>query len=227
MDTSLLIRHRFDVEIPHGKIVEITLILKGESTWRLWHRFDVDISTWNRLSKMTKYRWVLHMDFSMLFRRQINLTSVLAVSILSFSNIFRYDILGEKFLLVTPQTQDVNWTYIRRSEDAQDVLWTSYVRLIYVLCLRGIWFPPNANPWQFIIKVFQWTHLCWFAIDSTSKFHMERSWKLHWFWKANLPGDYDIDSTWIFRRGIDFQKWRKIVEFSTWIFLCCFDVKST
>ena len=34
----------------------------------------------------------------------------------------------------TPWTQDVNWTYIRRSEDVQDVFWTSYVRSIYVLC---------------------------------------------------------------------------------------------
>ena len=32
MDTSSLICHRFDVEIPHGKLVEITSILKGEST---------------------------------------------------------------------------------------------------------------------------------------------------------------------------------------------------
>ena len=59
-----------------------------ESTSKLWHRFDVDISTWIRLSKSTKYRWVLHVDFSMSFRRQIDVTSVLAVSILSFSNIF-------------------------------------------------------------------------------------------------------------------------------------------
>ena len=27
--------------------------------------------------------------------------------------------------------------YVRRSEDVQDVFWTSYVRSIYVLCLRG------------------------------------------------------------------------------------------
>ena len=40
--TSSSIRHRFDVEIPRGKFVEITSILKGESTWKLWHRFDVD-----------------------------------------------------------------------------------------------------------------------------------------------------------------------------------------
>ena len=35
MDTSPAIRHRFGVEIPYGKFVEITSILKGESTWKL------------------------------------------------------------------------------------------------------------------------------------------------------------------------------------------------
>ena len=38
----------------------------------------------------------------------------------------------------TPYTQDVNWTYIRRSEDVQDVFWTSSERSIYILYLRGI-----------------------------------------------------------------------------------------
>ena len=33
-------------------------------------------------------------------------------------------------------TQDVNWTYKRRSEDVLDVFWTSYARSIYVLCLE-------------------------------------------------------------------------------------------
>ena len=41
----------------------------------------------------------------------------------------------------------------------------------------------------------QWTHLRRFAIDSTSKFHVESSWKLHRFWKANPRGNYDIDLT--------------------------------
>ena len=45
----------------------------------------------------------------------------------------------KKLFTNTPKTQDVNWTYIRRSEDVLDVLWTSYVRLIYVLCLWVIW----------------------------------------------------------------------------------------
>ena len=34
-DTSSSIGHRFNVEIRRGKFVEITLVLKGESTWRL------------------------------------------------------------------------------------------------------------------------------------------------------------------------------------------------
>ena len=41
----------------------------------------------------------------------------------------------------------------------------------------------------------QWTHLRQFAIDSTSKFHVQSSWKPHRFWKANPRGNYDIDST--------------------------------
>ena len=35
-------------------------------------------------------------------------------------------------------TQDVNSTYIRLSEDIQDVFWTSYVRSIYIQCLEII-----------------------------------------------------------------------------------------
>ena len=35
------------------------------------------------------------------------------------------------------QTQDVNWTYIWRSEDVLDVFWTSYAPSIYGLCLWG------------------------------------------------------------------------------------------
>ena len=37
---------RFDVEIQRGKFVEITSILKGDSTWKSWHPFEVEISTW-------------------------------------------------------------------------------------------------------------------------------------------------------------------------------------
>ena len=34
--------------------------------------------------------------------------------------------------------QDVNWMYVRHSEDVLEVFWTSYVRSMYFLCLRGI-----------------------------------------------------------------------------------------
>ena len=88
MDTSSLIRHWFDVEIPHGKFVEISSILKGESTWKLWHRFDVEISTQIQISKSTKYRQTLQVDFSVSFPCWIYITALLSVSILSFSNIF-------------------------------------------------------------------------------------------------------------------------------------------
>ena len=72
MDKSSSIRHRFDFETPRGKFVEISLILKGESTRKSLHRFDVEISTWIRLSKSKKYRWVFHVDFFMLFRCRID-----------------------------------------------------------------------------------------------------------------------------------------------------------
>ena len=77
MDTSSSICHRFDVKIPRGKFHEISSILNG-----------VEISTWIRLSKSAKYRWVLHVDFSMSFRCRIDVIVLLAVSFLSFLNIF-------------------------------------------------------------------------------------------------------------------------------------------
>ena len=47
-------------------------------------------------------------------------------------------------IFASPSIQDVNWTYVRRSEEVQDVFRTSYVRSIYVLCpgvniRREIW----------------------------------------------------------------------------------------
>ena len=55
----------------------------------------------------------------------------------------------------------------------------------------------DFQSWNFIKKT-QWTHLCGFAGDSTSKFHVESSSRFHQFWKANPCGNYDIDSTWKF-----------------------------
>ena len=69
--------------------------------------------------------------------------------------------------MTTPQTQDVNWTYIRRSEDVQDVFWTPYVRLIYVLCLRG----GNHSQWTQIIVKF-----CSLTIDL-------KTWDIRWEFK--------------------------------------------
>ena len=69
----------------------------------------------------------------------------------------------------------------------------------------------------------QWTQIRRFAIFSTSKFHVESSSRFHQFWNANPHGNYDIDLTWKFRRGFDFQNRRNIDEFSRWIFLCRFD----
>ena len=88
MDTSSSICYQFEVKIPRGKFVEVTSILKGESTWKLWYRFDLEISTWIWLSKSTKYWWFLHVDFLTLFGRRIDVTSGLAVSTVSFPNIF-------------------------------------------------------------------------------------------------------------------------------------------
>ena len=51
--------------------------------------------------------------------------------------------------------------------------------------------------------------------------------RFHWFWKKNPRGNYDIDSTWKFQHGFDFQNRRNINAFPTWIFLCCLDVEST
>ena len=93
MDTSSSIRHWSDVKIPRGKFVEITSVLKGESTWKLWHRFDMNILTWIRLSKSMKYRWVLHVDFSMSFQSQIDVTfHFLTFSALgTYSKLFWYN----------------------------------------------------------------------------------------------------------------------------------------
>ena len=44
---------------------------------------------------------------------------------------------------ISPWTQNVNWTYIKRSKDVQNVFWTPYVRWIYVLCLQDWKIPIN------------------------------------------------------------------------------------
>ena len=55
--------------------------------------------------------------------------------------------------VVIMSSQDVSWTYIRRLEDVLEVFWTSYVRSIYVLCLRGVMYlrkckSQHLNKWN-------------------------------------------------------------------------------
>ena len=44
---------------------------------------------------------------------------------------------NDEIYTVSSGTQDVDWTYMGRSEDVQDVFWTSYIRSIYVLFPGG------------------------------------------------------------------------------------------
>ena len=53
-------------------------------------------------------------------------------------------------MIYTPQTQDINWTYIRCSEGVQDLFWTPYKSSfcsIYVLCLQGYVYIEAAELW--------------------------------------------------------------------------------
>ena len=63
-----------------------------------------------------------------------------------------------------------------------------------------------------VIVITQWTHLRWFAIDSTWSFHVESSSRFHWFLKGNPRGNYDVDSAWKFWRGFDFQNLRNTMS---------------
>ena len=67
-------------------------------------------------------------------------------------------------------------------------------------------------------------------VDSPSVRRWNSTWKVRQDFvdfEKRIFGNYDIDLIWKFRRGFDFNIWRNIDEFSTWIFICCFDVEST
>ena len=49
------------------------------------------------------------------------------------------------YVLCPAQTQEVNWTYIRRSEDVPDVFRTSYVRSVYVLFQLGLYSKQDSH----------------------------------------------------------------------------------
>ena len=92
------------IRVPSGHIlVDSPSIRRRNSTWKVRRndinfegRIHMEIMTSIRrgnfdvdsIFKSTKYRWVFHVDFSALFRRRIDVTSVLAVSIVLFPNIF-------------------------------------------------------------------------------------------------------------------------------------------
>ena len=75
-----------------------------------------------------------------------------------FHNLFKLIYFTQQLSLTTPVinscilpwTQNVNYTYISRSEDAIGVFWTSCVRSIYVLCPGGLYTFLSVN-W----KLFQ------------------------------------------------------------------------
>ena len=46
----------------------------------------------------------------------------------------------------TPWAHDENWTYKRRSEEVQDIFWTSNVRSVYILCPGGLGY---SEKWLF------------------------------------------------------------------------------
>ena len=48
--------------------------------------------------------------------------------------VFESSQAAPRFLKLNSETQDENWTYIRRSENTLDIFWTPYVRSIYMLC---------------------------------------------------------------------------------------------
>ena len=83
------------------------------------------------------------------FSRKVNYKDAL---MMTFN---RITVNEEQICITTPQTQDVNWTCIKRSEDVVDVFWTFYVRSIYVLWLRGIYFEAYGKENYGIANHFQ------------------------------------------------------------------------
>ena len=56
------IQRRNDIEKSTWKLIEISSILKVESTWKFPRRIDVIISTWIHLSKSMKFRQTVEMS---------------------------------------------------------------------------------------------------------------------------------------------------------------------
>ena len=96
-----------------------------------------------------------------------------------------------EFTLLTAWAQNATWTYIRYSEDVQDVIWTFYLCSIYVLCPRGKR-NLSVTPENLFAQIYQWLrwlkHACikqqlvMETIDEQSDFFAI----LMWFEKAQF-----------------------------------------
>ena len=87
--------------------------------------------------------WVLTSS-SMIQYKDSDMKSMVYAMLIQLLNHSQIDKKSPKNNL-TPQTQDVNWTYIRRT-------WTSYVHSIYVLCGK-FYFQVGKLPADLSIKV--------------------------------------------------------------------------
>ena len=88
MDTSLLIRHWFDAEILRGNFVDISSILKGESTWKLWHRFEAENFNVDSTFKIDEISMIFPRGFFFVVSTSNRHNTAYVVSILLFPNIF-------------------------------------------------------------------------------------------------------------------------------------------
>ena len=69
-------------------------------------------------------------------------------------------------------------------------------------------------------------YLLCYIVDSPSIRHRNSTWKVRQNY-IDFERQIHVEIMTSIRRGFDFQNRRNIDEFSTWIFLCRFDVKST
>ena len=75
---------------------------------------------------------------------------------------FFFTLFCNPYRMLSPLTQNVNWTYIRRPIGLQDFSWTSYVRPYYVLC-PGDWdlfyaFATSFKHWKDWNVDYFWDH---------------------------------------------------------------------
>ena len=109
--------------------------------WKLWHRFDVEISTWIPLSKSTKYWWDLHVDFSTLLWCGINITAALLT--VPFYHFLTFSVLRNYSKLVSYSAESMKFQQYWHN----DCFWS------YWNCI--LWkFYNNADNYEQIIFIF-------------------------------------------------------------------------